>query len=162
MMLQHVVHERITARRALWRRPFLTLLGGAIVGVAAFLVWYTVVQPSLHGAQFSRLDPPAPVPATYHAIVEEQIAHGLHLTITEVKAGIRANTSEGIFGVAQAQGLTPDQLNAVEIDALQMASNQMVGMHLWTQQQADTTMQYWRQRGSKALGSDMTSWFQRD
>jgi hypothetical protein len=35
----------------------------------------------------------------------------------------------------------------------------MAATGLWTRQQADATMRYWRQRDRKALGADMTDWF---
>ena len=95
----------------------------------------------------------------YYQTVEEQIAQGLGLSVAQVKAGIHADPGEGLFGVATAQGVSPDQFYSIEIDAHKVASAQMVASGVWTQQQADATVQYWQGRGAKALGSDMTDWF---
>jgi hypothetical protein len=76
-----------------------------------------------------------------------------------VKDGIRADPGEGLFGVATSRGVSPDQLYSIESEAHKVASARMVASGVWTQAQADATVQYWQGRGAKALGSDMTDWF---
>jgi hypothetical protein len=135
------------------------LLGGANLVGAILLVWQVIFHPAASAEQYSPARPPVQPTAAYYETVETQIAQGLGETVAQVKVGVAADPNEGLFGVATAQGVSPDGLYTIEIDALQAASDQMVGSGLWTQQQADATMQYWRQRGAKALGSDMTGWF---
>jgi hypothetical protein len=81
------------------------------------------------------------------------------LSIAQVKDDIHVDPGEGLFGVATARGVSPDQLYSIEITAHQTACAQMVANGVWTQAQADATLQYWQDRGAKALGSDMTDWF---
>jgi hypothetical protein len=129
-----------------------------IVAVIAAL-WLAVLRLDTSAQEYRRPNPPVALPAAYYQIVEEQVAQGLGLSVAQVKAGIRADRGEGLFGVATAQGASPDQLYAIEIAAHQAASAQMVASGVWTQQQADATVQYWQERGAKALGSDMNGWF---
>lgn len=147
-------------RRMRWGRVALPLGGAALVcAVLLLLVWQFALRPSGSADQYSPARPPVPPPAAYHETVEAQVAQGLGETVAQVQAGIAADPNEGLFGVATARGIAPEQLYAIEIAALQTASDQMVASGAWTQPQADATMQYWRQRGAKALGSDMTYWF---
>jgi hypothetical protein len=150
------------APRRAWQVWVALLLGGTLLGGAALLIfWQVVVHPPASASvdQYSPPRPPAPLTAAYYETVEGRIAQGLGLTVAQVKASIAADPNEGLFGVATVQGVSPDGLYTIETDALQAAGDQMVATGLWTQQQADTTMEYWRQRGAKALGSDMTNWF---
>jgi len=150
-------------RRARWRWVALLLGGAILVGAVLLLViwqiWQVAFHPAASAQQYSPARPPVQVPAAYYETVETQIAQGLGETVAQVKAGVAADPNEGLFGVATAQGVSPDGLYTIEIDALQAASDQMVATGVWTAQQADDTMRYWRQRGAKALGSDMTNWF---
>ncbi len=148
-----------TPRRARWRLMALLLGGAFLGGVVLLVLWQMVIHPAASAEQYSPARPPAPLSAAYYETVEAQIAQGLGETVAQVKAGVAADPNEGLFGVATAQGVSPDGLYTVEIDALQAASDQMVETGVWTAQQAGDTMQYWRQRGAKALGSDMTDWF---
>jgi hypothetical protein len=118
-----------------------------------------VLRPDTSTQEYRRPNPPVALPAAYYQTVEEQIAQGLGLSVAQVKAGIRADPGEGLFGVATAQGVSPDQLYSIEINAHTVASAQMVANGVWTQQQADATIQYWQGRDAKSLGSDMTDWF---
>ncbi len=148
-------------RRARWGRLALLLGGAALVGAVLLLVWQVAFHSAASAEQYSPARPPVQVPAAYYETVKAQIAQGLGETVAQVQAAIEADPSEGVFGVATAHGVSPDGLYTIEIDALQAASDQMVATGVWTQQQSDATMQYWRQRGAKALGSDMTNWFLR-
>jgi hypothetical protein len=130
-----------------------------LVGAVGAALWLTALRPSAPAQEYRRPIPPVALPAAYYEIVEEQIAHGLGLSVTQVKDGIRADPGEGLFGVATAQGFSPDQFYRIEIEAHQTACEQAVASGVWTQRQADATVQYWQGRGAKALGSDMTDWF---
>ena len=142
------------------RRRIALLTGGAmILAVVGVALWLTVLRPAASEQEYRRPNPPVTLPAAYYQAVEEQIAQGLGLSGVQVKAGIRADPGEGLFGVATAHGVSPDQLYTIEIGAHKTASMRMVANGVWTQQQADATAQYWQGRDAKALGSDMTGWF---
>src|SRR5260221_11695878 len=134
-----------TPRRARWRWMALLLGGAILVGAILLLVLAQVAfHPAASAEQYSPARPPAPLSAAYYETVETQITQGLGDTVTQVKAGVAADPNEGLFGVATAQGVSPDGLYTIEIDALQAASDQMVAARFWTQQQADDTMRHWR------------------
>jgi hypothetical protein len=142
------------------RRWIAPLVGGLVIaGVAALALWLVVLRPSVSTQAYQRPNPPVVPPLAYYQAVEGQIAQGLGLSVAQVKAAIHADPGEGLFGVATARGISPDQLYQIEIAAHQAAGAQMVAGGIWTQQQADATTQYWQGRGAKALGSDMTNWF---
>jgi hypothetical protein len=142
------------------RRQWVALLVGGtmIVGVVALILWLTVLHPAAPEQEYRRPNPPVAPSAAYYQVVEEQIAQGLGLSVAQVKAEIHADPGEGLFGVATTHGAS-DRLYAIEIAAHQTASAQMVASGVWTQAQADATIQYWQGRDAKALGSDMTDWF---
>src|SRR5262245_56784562 len=123
-----------------------------LVGAVGAALWLTVLRPSAPAQEYRRPNPPVALPAAYYETVEEQIARGLGLSVAQVKDGIRANPGEGLFGVATAQGVSPDQFYGIEINAHTAASAQMVANGVWNQQQADATVQYWQGRDAKALG----------
>ncbi len=154
-----VGHDTIESPRRIGRWIALLVAGVMIVGAVGVALWLTVLRPSAPAQEYRRPNPPVALPAAYYETVEEQIAQGLGLSVAQVKAGIRADPGEGLFGVATAQGVSPDQFYRIEIDAHKVASAQMVASGVWTQQQADATVQYWQGRDAKALGSDMTDWF---
>jgi hypothetical protein len=147
------------APRRAGRWIVLLVAGAMIVGAVGAALWLTVLRPDAFAQAYRRPNPPVAPPAAYYQTVEEQIAQGLGLSIAQVKAGIRADPGEGLFGVATSQGVLPDQFYSIEINAHKVASAQMVASGVWTQRQADATVQYWQGRGAKALGSDMTDWF---
>jgi hypothetical protein len=151
--------DAIEAPRRARRWIILLVAGAMIVGAVGIALWLTVLRPSSPAQEYRRPNPPVALPAAYYELVEEQIAQGLGLSVAQVKDGIRANPGEGLFGVATAQGVSPDQCYSIEIEAHKVASAQMVASGVWTQQEADATVQYWLGRGPKALGSDMTDWF---
>ena len=140
-------------------RRWIALLVGGLMIVGALILWLAVLRPSASAQEYHHPNPPVALPAAYYLMVEEQIAQGLGLSVAQVKAEIRANPGEGLFGVATTRGVSPDQLYRIEIAAHQTAGAQLVASGIWTQQQADATTQYWQGRGAKALGSDMTGWF---
>jgi hypothetical protein len=154
-----VEYGEIEAPRRARRWIALLVAGAVMVGVVGLVLWLTILRPDASAQQYRRPHPPIALPAAYYQAVEEQIAQGLGLSVARVKDGIRADPSEGLFGVATMQGVSPDQLYTIEVAAHQAASAQMVASGVWTQAQADVTTEYWRGRGAKALGSDMTDWF---
>ena len=151
--------DTIEAPRRAGRWIILLVAGAMIVGAVGVALWLTVLRPSAPAQEYRRPNPPVALPAAYYQTVEEQIAQGLGLSVAQVKDGIHADPGEGLFGVATAQGVSPDQFYSIEIEAHKVASAQMVASDVWTQAQADATVQYWQGRGPKALGSDMTDWF---
>jgi hypothetical protein len=63
-----------------------------------------------------------------------------------------------------AQGIARGQVFPTEINALQVASDQMVSRGIWTQQQADENMRYWKNRAqdaqqTKQMDGEFSSWF---
>lgn len=154
-----IEYDTIDAPRRIGRWIILLAVGAMIVGAVGVALWLTVLRPSAPAQEYRRANPPVALPAAYYQTVEEQIAQGLGLSVAQVKDGIHADTGEGLFGVATAQGVSPDQFYSIEIEAHKVASAQMVASGVWTQQQADATVQYWQGRDAKALGSDMTDWF---
>jgi hypothetical protein len=151
--------EAIASPRRAGRWIILLVAGAMIVLAVGATLWLTVLRPDASAQEYRRPSPPVALPAAYYQTVEEQIAQGLGVSVAQVKAGIHADPGEGLFGVATAQGVSPDQFYAIEINAHKVASAQMVASGVWTQTQADATVQYWQERGAKALGSDMTDWF---
>lgn len=142
------------------RRWIALLVGGImIVGALALVLWLTVLRPAAVAQEYRRPNPPIALPAAYYQAVEEQISQGLGVSVAQVKAAIRADPGEGLFGVATAHGVSPNQLYGIEIAAHTTVSAQLVASGVWTQAQADATIQYWQGRDAKALGSDMTDWF---
>jgi hypothetical protein len=152
-------YDAIAAPRRPGRWTILLVVGVMLVGAVSVALWLTVLRPSAPTQEYRRPNPPVALPAAYYEIVEEQIAQGLELSIAQVRAGIHADPGEGLFGVATAQGVSPDQFHSIEINAHQTACAQMVASGVWNQQQANATVQYWQRRDAKSLGSDMTDWF---
>jgi hypothetical protein len=103
---------------------------------------------------------PSP-PRVYYTTVEQQIAHWLRLSVAQVKRKLRAETD--LFYVASDRHVrdVPNQVVAHEIAALQVASNKMVAMHVWTRAQARQNMQTWRQAGAKLITDTVSGWFRR-
>jgi len=103
---------------------------------------------------------PSP-PRVYYTTVEKEIAHWLHLSVAQVKRKLRTETD--LFYVATDQHVrdVPNQVVAHEVAALQVASNKMVAMHIWTRPQARQNMQAWRQTGAKLITDTVSGWFRR-
>jgi hypothetical protein len=155
-----VEYETVSAAAPTRRRRIaLAVIGSVLVAGVSVALWLAVLRPDASAQVYHRPNPPVAPPAAYYWAVEEQIAQGMGMSVTQVKAGIRADPGEGLFGVATAHGVSPDQLYIIEITAHNAASAQMVADGVWTQAQADASVQYWQGRGAKALGSDMTTWF---
>lgn len=124
------------------RRPlfFLLLLGGILVLAAGTGLFWQLVshQPTLHKAnvtiptqQPSPLPQPSVVtitcadyPSSYDDALRQELAQGLHLTVSQVAAQIRAGKS--IQEVAMTQHISPDQLSGIERYAYKVSDAQMV------------------------------------
>jgi hypothetical protein len=109
-------------------------------------------------AKSARLPSP---PRVYYMTVEQQIAHWLRLSVAQVKRKLRTETD--LFYVATDQHVrdVPNQVVAHELAALQVASNKMVAMRVWTRTQARQNMQTWRQAGAKLITDTISGWFRR-
>jgi hypothetical protein len=158
-MHPHDKHTSTALRQVGWLRMLLLVLGVVVIAGATLLVAHQMFQrPTGPAAQYSPPHPPIQLPTAYPATVTEQVARGLRLTVVQVRSDMRVDR-DGLFGVAQAQGVSERQLSALVLDAFQTASDQMIASGLWTRQQADTNMRYWRQRSAKALIGDVSGWF---
>ncbi len=96
----------------------------------------------------------------YEDAVKQSLAQQLHVDVSQLAHETQAN-QDGLFGVADARGLSQDQLHTLLLSAFQSASDQMVSTGHWTNQQAGTEMEYWKQRDFKALAGDVSSWLVR-
>jgi hypothetical protein len=118
--------------------------------------WSTPGASSLSSPGTVRIPPPPPL---YYHTVEEQIAHWLRLTVAQIKRKLHSETD--LFYLASDQGVhdVPNEVPRHELAALQTASQTMVRIHVWTRQQADANMYYWRHVGAKLLTHTLSQWF---
>ena len=147
-----------------WRFS-LSLIGGLVLLMGgALLLWSlflrSPMRPSAPSVQYSPPQPPVALSVAYEDAVKQRLAEQLHVGVPQLAHEVQAN-QDGLFGVADARGLSQDQLHTVLLNAFQSASNQMVSTGHWTNQQAGTEMQYWKQREFKALAGDVSSWLVR-
>ncbi len=157
-MFKSESYETTKRQRALWPRLSLLLLGVIIIVVGALLV---VWQVSLHqeAPRPYISNPPVQLPSAFYGVVKEQFAQGLHLTTDQVKAKLQSDEAGGILDIANAQHVSLQQLNTLQINALQAASDKMVSAGTWTHQQANTNMQFWKQLDGKQVNDFFTHWF---
>jgi hypothetical protein len=87
----------------------------------------------------------------------QQTAQGLHLSVAQAKAQIKGGKS--IQDVASEQGISAQQLQNIEISALQAANNQLVAMKCQSQDQADARVQYYTSQGPQEMNLNFTRWF---
>ncbi|GHO60105.1 hypothetical protein [Ktedonobacter robiniae] len=109
-------------------------------------------------AQYTIPNPPTALPAEYYKTVKEQVAKALRLSVSQTADKIKTDP-DGLFGVANHQGISQEQFTKIQLDAMQTAGKQMVTMAKWTQQQADNDFKYWQARSEKALNGDISTWF---
>lgn len=109
-------------------------------------------------AQYTAPNPPTALPAEYYKTVKEQVAKALRLSVSQTANEVKTDP-DGLFGVANHQGISQDQLTKLQLDAMQTAGKQMVTVGKWTQQQADNDFKYWQARSGKALNGDISTWF---
>ena len=147
-----------------WRLS-LSLTGGLVllVGVA-LLVWSlflrSPMRPSAPSVQYSPPQPPITLSEVYEDAVKQSLAGHLHVDVSQLAHETQVN-QDGLFGVADARGLSQDQLHTLLLIAFLSASDQMISTGHWTHQQAGTEMQYWKQREFKALAGDVSYWLVR-
>lgn len=89
--------------------------------------------------------------------VQQHIAQGLHLTADQVTAQVSGGKQ--ITDVAAAQGVSPDQLHTIELDAYQAAFDQAVQQGVYTQSEAVGYMNNYRQRDPGRLNDEVTFLF---
>jgi uncharacterized protein (DUF433 family) len=88
--------------------------------------------------------------------VQQETANGLHLTVDQVTTQVQAGKT--VAQIATARGITPEQLRALEIHALQVANARWLQMGCITQQDVDSNMQ--RDVGSPAyMDEEFTDYF---
>lgn len=136
-------------RRSGWRRStlLLVLLGGVIIlsggGVLAWQLAAQAPASGTNGAPKGGAGAALPPGCTGARIpvdtVQQEMANGLHLTVDQVKTQVQAGKT--IAQIAASQGLTPAQLRALEIHALQVANARWLHMGCITQQDVDSNMQ---------------------
>ncbi|HVU65972.1 MAG TPA: hypothetical protein VHD63_02535 [Ktedonobacteraceae bacterium] len=148
----------------------LLLLGGAIiVAVVAIVAWQTLVPHtsspgSSATAKSHQSGNPVPPgwndPAIYWQIIRTQVARGLHLSVTQITAQLQAagatstatpaltskndaapSPGAAMTNLAAQQGLSTDQLRALELNALQTACNTLVAQGKLTQTDASQRIQ---------------------
>ena len=143
----------------------LLLIGGMVLLIGVVLLAWSLLlrsptRPSAPSVQYSPPQPPLELSVAYEDAVKHSLAQQLHVSVSQLAHETQANQN-GLFGVADAHGLSQDQLHTVLLNAFQSASEQMESLGHWTHQQADTEMQYWKLREFKALAGDVSSWLVR-
>ena len=162
-MFKHTEKEGASQAKPWWFS--LALVGGLVLLIGgALLVWSLLLRspmrPSAPSVQYSPPQPPLPLSVPYEDAVKQSLAQQLHVDVSQLATEVQAN-QDGLFGVADARGLSQDQLHTVLLSAFQSAGEQMESLGHWTHQQAGTEMQYWKQREFKALAGDVSSWLVR-
>ena len=117
-----------------------------------------IQQPGGSGSQST---PPASkgsgYPPEFLNTVKQQVAQGFHLTVDQVTSEV--SSGKQITDVAAAQGISSDQLHTIELNAYQTAFNQAVQNGTYTQDQANTYMENYRQRDPGRLNDGITLLF---
>lgn len=150
----------------------LLLLGGVIIiGVIAIVAWQALSQhaastgastggtstSSRKGENNSATPPGWNDPAIYWGTIRTQVAQGLHLSVAQVTAKLRAATPPGtptstnkgsapdpgapMTAVAVQQGISTDQLRTLELHALQKGCDALVAQGKLSRGDADQRMQ---------------------
>jgi hypothetical protein len=143
----------------------LLLIGGMVLLIGVVLLAWSLLlrsptRPSAPSVQYSPPQPPLELSVAYEDAVKHSLAQQLHVSVSQLAHETQANQN-GLFGVADAHGLSQDQLHTVLLNAFQSASDQMESLGQWTHQQASTEMQYWKLREGKALAGDASNWLVR-
>lgn len=95
--------------------------------------------------------------ADFLATVRQSVANGLHMTVDDVTSQLSGG--KYITDLATAQGLSADQLRALELSAYQAAFDQAVKNGNYTQAEADGYMAGYRNRSVSALNDNVTLLF---
>jgi hypothetical protein len=136
-----------------------------ILGGAGLLAWQLASHPNapiVYNSTPASGNPPAKQPTGCTGArepvdtIQQQMAQGLHLTVAQVQ--VRVLAGKTITQIATEQGLTPDQLYNVEIQALHFANDHWLSMGCITQQDVQDNMR--RDTGSPAyMDEEFTNWF---
>jgi hypothetical protein len=159
-MLKHKEKESLSQAKP--RRFSLLLIGGLVLLIGiALLAWSlffrSPTRPAPPSVLYSPPQPPIALSVDYESAVKQSLAQQLHVSVSQLAHEIQANQN-GLFGVADARGLSQDQLHTLLLNAFQSASDQMQSLGHWTREQASLEMQYWKLREYKALVGDVSSW----
>src|SRR5262249_9029949 len=122
-----------------WRRStlLLVLLGGVIIlGGGGVMAWQLLPPAAVKSGG---LRPGCTGTRIPFDTARQETANGLHLTVAQVQTQVRAGKT--MAQIAADQGLTSEQLRALEIHALQVANARWLQMGCITQQQVDSNMQ---------------------
>jgi len=162
-MIKHTEKEGASQAKP-WRFSLALIVGLVLLIGAALLVWSLLLRspmrPPAPSVQYSTPQPPLALSAAYEDAVKQSLAQQLHVSVSQLVHETQTN-QDRLFGVADAHGLSQDQLHTMLLRAFQSASDQMESLGHWTHQQAGTEMQYWKQREGKALVGDVSSWLVR-
>jgi hypothetical protein len=93
----------------------------------------------------------------YNDILKQYVAQRLHLTITQVAAEIRSGKK--IADVAAEQGVSPDQLFSLEIQAYQSADNWLISIGCMNTYAANRDVQSYRDTGASQVNDTFTYMF---
>lgn len=166
--------EDHTSRRA---RPrlfsLLPILGGILIGVVLVLTLQMFVHPAgptNNNASSASVNAPTVQsgnggpqskdndrPQYFWDILKSQVAQGLHLSVDQVKTKLQSG--QHIQDVANAQGISQDQLHSIEINAIQSADDEMVRRGFTTQANVGYDMQRWTQEEPMQLNGDVGNAF---
>ena len=165
---------------ATWRLAFFFLLAALVGGALVGGVIYATGQANSHqgvvnntgnssqdittpgGETSIGITSPIPLTATYRQVVKEQLAQKSHLSIEEIRAEILNNAT--LYQILTQQNISSDQVVPTWLGALQTASDKLVQAGTWTSQQANTNMQFWREKSAdsfdqKRVDGEISSWF---
>ena len=166
--------EDHTSRRA---RPrlfsLLPILGGILIGVVLVLALQMFVHPAgptNNNASSASVNAPTVQsgnggpqskdndrPQYFWDTLKSQVAQGLHLSVDQVKTKLQSG--QHIQDVANAQGISQDQLHSIEINAIQSADDEMVRRGFTTQPSVGYDMQRWTQEEPMQLNGDVGNAF---
>ena len=170
-----------TGKKTEWNRTsiMLAFAGCVVVGLLLFFGVRLLVQQSQNNTsppssqsgqsgvvrqqpgQQSQGTPPAGkrqgYSPTFMTTVRQHIAQGLHLTVNQITSQMAAGKQ--ITDVASAQGISSSQLHTIELNAYQAAFQQAVQNGTYTQDQANTYMENYRQRAPGQLNDNVTVFF---
>jgi hypothetical protein len=106
---------------------------------------------------------PAAWPTRYKDAAKQEIATELNLSLVQMKDRL-SQPRVSLFEVMTEQGVQPDQVFPLWLNALQDAGNLMIKVGTWTPQQADSYWHYWNDHQKSALGqknmdAELSRWF---
>jgi hypothetical protein len=156
-------------RGSRWGLPMLLLGLIIVIGGGSVLAWQVVSHQPMSGNRPNRSsaasDQKGPPPGDcshgtqphYNNILMQQVAQGLHLTVTQVAAEIRSGKK--IADVAAEQRVSPDQLFSLEIQAYQSANNWLISLGCMNTYAANRDVQSYRDTGASQVNATFTYMF---